>query len=168
MTRFDEERALPPIFTTAEQRESGEWPEPFYPDRIDWYTRLVVDSGVILGGRDVIPEFIAAMICESSLDNLNLGNNAKNGSDNPTIGVSWVQLDTGYHVGNLDLMHAYREDPLQPLLYVARTPDLCRHGRLRSHFTRRRWHAWTQEKIDPTDGWSPLAAALEAWDRVVG
>lgn len=156
MTRFDEERALPPIWRDGVKNE----------ERIDWYTRLTIESEVIRGGIDVIPEFIAAMICESSLDNLLVGNNAKNGSDNVWLGISWCQLDTGWHVADLDTLHQFRGDPLAPLIYVANNDDLCDQGGIHTHFNEQRWHAWEPEIIDPAQGWNPLKAAHEAWDRV--
>jgi hypothetical protein len=153
VSRFDDERALPPIW------EDGR----FSSERIEWYTRLVVQSELIKGAEYVIPEFIAAMICESSLDNLTVGNNAKHGSGNEWLGISWLQLDTGYHVASLEALHTFRVDPMNPLVYVATQRDLCRHGKLSTHFNRLRWKAWTQEKIDPAEGWNPLEAAIKAW-----
>ena len=151
-----EERALPPL-----------WESGFNPERVDWYTSLVIDHPVNWGGREVVAEFIAAMMLESGLDNLTLGNNAKNGSDNPTIGISWCQLDTGYHAQPLELVHALRADPTEALDYITTTPDLSYIGTERVWLTTTRWHAWKAERIDPTDGsWSPLAATLAAYDRV--
>jgi hypothetical protein len=156
VSRFAEERALPPIFG----------PDGYSPARIEWYTRLVIASEVVRGGVDVIPELIAAMIGESNLDNLAIGNNAAHGSDNVWLGVSWMQLDTGYHVADLETLHAFREDPLRPLVYVAGNADLCDQGGTSTHFNRQRWHAWDPETIDPDEGWNPLRAAHDAYERV--
>ena len=151
-----EERNLPPI-----------WDEGFNPERLDFYTSLVVNDSKNWGGRDVIAEFVAAMMLESGLDNLTLGNNAKNGSDNPYIGIGWCQLDTGYHAQPLDFVHELRADPTAALDYIARTPDLAYIGTERIWLNESRWHAWKPERIDPTDGtWSPLAATLASYDRV--
>ena len=159
MSNFETERALPPIWDDGAHS----------PERIDWYTRLVVDFGAIKGGRAVIPEFIAAMILESSLDNLIIGNNARNGSTGAnaySLGISWVQLDTNYHVKDLNFLHTLRSDPLWALGYVADPANgLCSQGGRWTHFKKQAWHAWEPTKIDPVDGWSPLQAALDAYDR---
>jgi len=152
--RFEEERALPQI-----------WDEGFHPERIDWYTNLVVEAELIRGGVDVIPEFIAAMIMESGLDNLKIGNNAKHGNNNPWLGISWCQLDTGYHVADLEQLHTFRSDPILPLIYVATNPDLCDQGGTQTHFNEQRWHAWEPKTIDPQEEWNPLQAAHESWER---
>lgn len=167
-TRARIERDLPPIWTTEKEREEHpEW-GVYNTQRIEWYTSLTQSSGLILGGRSIIPEFIAAMIQESGLDNLEPGNNAKNGANNPYLGTGWCQLDTGYHVVSIDQMHILRADPLASLQYVAQHPDLTTHGRLHTEFNKQRWHAWELENIDPHEGWSPLEAAYTAWDKVQG
>lgn len=168
MERFEIERALPSIWPTEEEREAHpEW-EAYNTDRIEWYTELVISSGLIKGGRSIIPEFIAAMIGESQLKNLALGNNALNGSNNPYIGIGWCQLDTGYHATSLEFVHMLRNDPLHSIVYIASTPDLCTHGELQSYFNKQRWHAWEPEVIDPgPEQWSPLKAAYAAWDKVI-
>lgn len=155
-----EERALAPIWNNGVKSV----------ERFDWYTRLIVDSGKVLGGRDTISEFVAAMARESSLDNLIVGNNAKNGSDNAGLGIGWCQLDTQWHVGGgLDGLHWLRSDPFISLAYVTDPANgLCKHGKLRTYFNKQRWHAWEPEIIDPKDGWSALAEAEAAYDRVVG
>ena len=158
------ERALPPIFTTETERAENPTWKLYNTERISWYTSLVVDSGLVRGGWRVIPEFVAAMIMESGLDNLTVGNNAKNGADNPWVGVGWCQLDTGYHVTDLEALHTLRADPHESLRYVTSTPDLCKHGKLQTYFNKQRWHAWEPEVIDPDDGWSPLQAAFNVWD----
>lgn len=139
----------------------------FIPERVDFYTRLVVESTI---GRNkaVVTEFIAAMMLESGLDNLIVGNNAVNGSNNAFLGIGWCQLDTGYHVADLDQMHTLRSDPLQSLLYILRTPDLCYVGKYNTYFNKKRWHAWDAQRIDPQQGWSPLEATMESYDRIYG
>lgn len=162
--RARQEAAMPPIWLSGVHS----------PARIDWYTRLVIDSGLVRGGVLVIPELVAAMILESSLDNLIVGNNAKNGrpAGHPafgSLGVSWVQLDTLYHVGTLAELHDYRSDPLVPLGYVTDPENgLCSQGGYATHFRREFWNAWRTDRLDPVDGWNPLRAAHEAWGRVTG
>lgn len=154
--RAHEERDLPKI-----------WDGGFNPDRLDWYTRLVLDHGGIRGGRDVVAEFIAAMMLESGLDNLTVGNNARNGSDNPYLGIGWCQLDTGYHATSVVDVHAIRFDPQWSLDYIATNDDLCYQGPSRTWLNKQRWHAWEPERLDPPEGeWSPIEATLAAYDRV--
>jgi len=151
-----EERALPAI-----------WVDGLNTERIDWYTELVIDHPLHWGGREVVAEFIAAMLLESGLDNLTLGNNANNVGDTPHIGIGWCQLDTGYHATPLEYVHTLRADPTVSLDYIAATPDLAYIGTERIWLNSSRWHAWEPKRIDPTDGsWSPLKAALESYDRV--
>ena len=152
-----EERALPPLWD-----DNG-----FNTERVEWYTALVVNHSHHWGGRDVIAEFIAVMMLEAGLDNLNLGNNAKNGSDNPYIGIGWCQLDTGYHASTVQMIHDLRNDPTIALDYIVATSDLAYVGTERVWLNESRWHAWNAERIDPTDGsWSPLATCLDAYDKV--
>jgi len=151
--RHDQEAALPPIFKGS----------VYSPARIEWYTRFVVESGLVRGGAAVIPELIAAMIAESALNNRALGD------ANPDIhfGVGWMQLDTGFHVPSLEALLAIRLDPLYTLTYVT-TPSngLITLGAAATHFKKSRWNAWKPEIIDPVSGWSPLQAALTAWEVV--
>jgi len=155
-----EERALPPI-----------WKDGNYSkDRIEWYARLILEDGRVLGGESVIAEFLAAMILESNLDNLIIGNNAKNGSNNAQLGIGWCQLDTGWHVADLDVMHDLRADPLLSLQYVLTNADLSHTTPNMTWFNKRRWNAWWDktadrprwERLDPTGSWSPYLAALTA------
>lgn len=158
MSVFDDERALPPIFAGGVKDTA----------RFDFYTKLVVDSGLVKGGRDVVSELIAAMCAESSLDNLIVGNNAKHGSNNQSLGIGWMQLDTGWHVDSLDHLHFLRSDPLASLVYVCDPANgLVKQGGVRTHFNKQRWHAWEPETIDPVVGWSPLREAEAAYDRVL-
>lgn len=147
------ERALPAIWT-----DSG-----YNDNRPRFYLDLVNRSGLVKGGADVICEFVAAMLLESGLDNLAIGNNAQNGSDNPQLGIGWCQLDTGYHVANLDALHLFRSTPEAPFFYVVGNDDLCYHGAFRTHFNKQRWHAWEKKRIDPKTGWNPLEAMHTAW-----
>ena len=158
MSIFADEQNLPPL-----------WKDGFYnPARFDFYTKLVLNSGLVRGGREVVAEFIAAMCMESSLDNLIVGNNAKNGSSNASLGIGWCQLDTAYHIASLDWMHLIRLDPEISLIYVCdESNGLCSQGGIRTHFNRQFWHAWKPSKIDPTTGWSPLAEAEKAYDRAI-
>lgn len=152
-----EEMALPPL-----------WKDGFNPARFDWYTRLVVSSGLVLGGKDTVSEFIAAMCGESSLDNLIVGNNAKHGSPNTSLGISWCQLDTAYHVRDLAQMHLLRSEPIEALRYVCNPANgLVTQGGRRTYFNKQMWHAWEPVTIDPTTGWSMLTQAEAAYDRVV-
>ena len=152
-----EEQRLPPVWANG----------VFSAARFDWYSALVVDSGLIFGGRDTVSEFVAAMCGESSLDNLAVGNNAKNGSTNPSLGIGWCQLDTAWHVKDLAHLHQLRSDPLESLQYVADPANgLVSHGGLRTYFNKQLWHAWEAENIDPTTGWSMLAQAEAAWERL--
>jgi hypothetical protein len=154
-----EERALPPIWRDGVKSTA----------RFDWYTKLLVDWSLVRGGKPVVAEFIAAMALESSLDNLILGNNARNGSDNAGVGVGWCQLDTQWHVADLDKLHWLRSDPFASALYVTDPANgLCVQGGIRTHFNKTRWHAWDAARIDPVEGWSPLKEAEAAYDRVVG
>ena len=151
------EALLPPVWSGGVKDTS----------RFDFYTRLVVESGLILGGKDTVSEIIAAMCGESSLDNLLVGNNARNGSNNTSLGISWMQLDTAWHVKDLTFMHALRSDPIVALRYVADPANgLCSHGGLRTYFNKQLWHAWEAENIDPVEGWSMLAEAEAAYDRL--
>lgn len=114
----------------------------------------------------MIPEFIAAMIGESNLNNRALGD----ANPDPHFGVGWCQLDTGFHATTHERIIAIRADPLWSLMYVLDPANgLVRHqgGRM-THFNKQRWHAWEPDQIDPVTGWSPLNAALEAYDRVAG
>lgn len=151
--RYAQETLLPQIF------ENG-----FHPERIDWYTRLVVESRLIKG--DVIPEFIAAMIMESGLDNRRF----HDANPDPHFGLYWVALDSTGHMplARADIIR-FRADPLVPLQYVAATPDLAKHGGEQTWFNKARWNAWKQEIIDPvsTTVWSPLKAARAAYARVL-
>ena len=139
------------------------WDDGFHPDRIDWYTRLCIESEIIRGGVRVIPEFVAAMIAESALENRRFGDSNKT---SPHFGVGWMQYDTGYYANPLDTLIQIRADPLFSLTYLAGLPDLFRQGGQQSWFNKQRWHAWERHTIDPDSGWSPLAAALDAWERV--
>jgi hypothetical protein len=154
---------------TPEQRRLQEVALPlifgggFHPERIDWYTRLTVESGLVKGGATRIPEFIAAMISESSLNNRALGDS------NPDIhfGVGWMQFDTQYHARSLDTIMAVRSDPLWSLQYATDPVNgLCRHGTFATDFKKNLWNAWRDETINPSTGWSPLGAAFDAWERV--
>lgn len=151
--RHDAEAALPPIWSGS----------TLNPARIDWYTRLVIESGLVKGGASVIPELIAAMIGESAL------NNRAFGDSNPDIyfGVGWMQLDSRYHVRTLDNLHLIRLDPLHSLTYACDPVNgLAKHGGRATWFATNLWNGWSQPIIDPTTGWSPLGAALDAWARV--
>lgn len=150
--RAAEDAAMPGIFADG-----------FHPDRIDWYTRLVIEDGRVRGGVEVIPELIAAMIMESGLKNREFGDSDKT---NPNFGVGWMQHDTGYTIPDIATLVALRADPLNPLGHTLANPDLARQGGRRTWFNKQRWHAWEREIIDPTSGWSPLDAAHDAWDRV--
>ena len=149
--RRAQEQALPRIF------DGG-----LHVERIDWYTRLTIESGLILGGVLVIPEFIAAMIGEASLNNRTFGD----ANPDEFFGVGWMQFDTGYHASTMERVHAIRRDPLHSLQYAASTPDLTRHSRFATSFNKQRWHAWEDEIINPDEGWNPLQAAFDAWERV--
>lgn len=151
------ERDLPPLWDPL----TG----AFNDERVRWYTELTVSSGLFRGGRAVIPEFIAAMMWESQLDNLVVGNNAKNGADNVYLGIGWCQLDTGYHCKTMGTLHELRRDPGYAIEMIAETPDLCKHGKKRSYFNKQRWHAWEAETIDPEEGWNALEVALKVWDE---
>jgi hypothetical protein len=158
MSTFSEERSLPRLWTAGS----------YNPARFNWYTKLVINSGLVRGGRSVIPEFIAAMCAESSLDNLIIGNNAKNGSNNTSLGIGWCQLDTAWHVKSLEEMHAFRDSALLVLKYVCNPAnELCSQGGAWTHFNRKFWYAWTPSKIDPLEGWSPLKEAGKAYDTLV-
>jgi hypothetical protein len=160
---FDIERDLPPMWSSA---------DGYDPARAEWYTRQVLDSHLVHGDELVVPELIMAMICESRLDNLIIGNNAKNGSSNPYLGVSWMQLDTGYHVASIEMMHALRADPMVALRYVVQTPDLCtldEHGM--TAFNKGRWYGWDEDKFDDLKYLvviTPRQAAMDAWEKVWG
>lgn len=143
----------------------------FHPERIDWYTRLTVESELIYGGVLVIPEFIAAMICEASLRNRAFGDSD---TASPHFGVGWCQFDTEYHVPSLSALIAIRTDPLYSLKYIANPVNgLTSRGGHATHFNKQAWHAWEDKTIDPLldetgqpTGWSALGAAHAAWDRV--
>lgn len=149
--RRTQEIALPQIFDDG-----------FHPERIDWYTRLTVESDLILGGVLIIPEFIAAMVCESSLNNNALGDS------NPDVpfGVGWMQFDTEYHAQTMTQVNAIRSDPLFSLQYAAGKPDLTRHSSFATSFRKQRWHAWEDKIVNPSQGWNPLKAAYDSWMRV--
>jgi hypothetical protein len=150
--RHAQEVALPAIFASG-----------FNPARIDWYTRLCVESERIRGGVEVIPEFVAAMIGESSLNNRALGD----ANPDPHFGVGWCQLDTGYHATTHERIIAIRSDPLWSLTYITDPANkMVRHEARRTWFATQLWHAWEPARIDPVTGWSPLAAAYDAWERV--
>lgn len=151
--RHAQEVALPKIFDNG-----------FNYERINWYTTLVIEHGGVRGGASVIPEFIAAMIQEAGLNNRALGD------QNPDIhfGVGWMQFDTQYYATTHGQIMAIRQDPLFSLGYALSTPDLCYQGGVATHFNKQRWNAWEPASIDPVTGWSPLKAALNAWDKVTG
>ena len=150
--RHAQEIALPAIF------DGG-----FHSDRIVWYTRLVVESGLVRGGASVIPELIAAMISESSLDNTIFGD----ANPDPQFGVGWMQMDTGYHVHSLENLLAIRSDPLHSLVYATDPANgLCKQGGRATWFNKQAWHAWEPAIIDPPSGWSPLGAAIDAYNEV--
>lgn len=150
-----EERELPLLWSDA----------GFGTERLDWYTSL---AGKILpfNNRATVAEFIAAMMLESGLDNLTIGNNAKHGSNNPWLGIGWCQLDTGYHATTLEFVHALRDDPSESLRYIVGNADLCYQGASNIWFNKQRWHAWEPEKVDPAAGFNPFEKCLESWDRV--
>lgn len=161
--RYDQERALPAIFANG-----------FHPERIDWYTRLTIESEAIRGGAAVIPEFIAAMILEANLNNRAFGDS---NAASPHFGVTWLQLDTGSHAPqNTATLVEFRGDPLLPLLYAANTPDLTTHHPNITDFNKRRWNAWYNpttnrvrwDRLDPQTGWSPYKAATDAYQRITG
>lgn len=151
-----EERALPKM-----------WPASggFDPTRIDWYIGI---TGNLLpyNRKETVAEFVAAMMLESGLDNLTIGNNARNGSDNPWLGIGWCQLDTGYHATSLEFVHELRQNPLASINYILETPDLCYVGYSNVWFNKQRWHAWDADRLDPQTGFNPYQKCLEAWDRV--
>ena len=150
--RAAQDAAMPAIFDDG-----------FHPDRIDWYTRLTLESEIVRGGVRVIPEFIAAMVSESGLRNRRFGDSDVS---SPHFGVGWMQYDTEYYAAPLEELIAIRADPLYSLQYLTQHPDLFRQGGRQSWFNKQRWHAWERDIIDPNDGWSPLQAALDAWERV--
>lgn len=162
--RHDAEAALPPIFPTAAQRSSGQFPNAYYDDRIDWYTQLCLQSALVRGGAAVIPEFIAAMIGESAL------NNRAFGDVNPDVhfGVGWMQFDTAFHVFTLENLLALRLDPLASLRYAVDPANgLCTQGGFATHFIEGRWHAWEKTFMDPPTGWSALGAAVKSYEKLI-
>lgn len=174
--RAREEFYLPPIFPRPDQRDpaTGErWPEAYYTERIEWYTRLTIGSGIVRGGCGIIPEFIAAMIWESGLDNIEPGNNARTGTpfDSPnwsSLGTGWLQLDTNHNVRDLTHMHELRADPLAGLLYAADPANgLCEQRPGITLFRKQLWHAWEWDTIAPEEGWSAYTAAQDAYRKVV-
>jgi hypothetical protein len=160
-----EELNLPPLW--------GE--EGFGTARVDWYVGITGNT-FPFNNRETVAEFVAAMMLEAGLNNMKLGNNALNGSDNPFIGVGWCQLDTGYHATSIDFMHELRQNPFRSLTYILETPDLVEVGGSKLWFNKKRWHAWADENgkvkkddIDPSDGsFNPLQKCMESWDRVFG
>jgi hypothetical protein len=157
------ERELPPLFNDG----------TYDPTRIRFYLEVVVAHPGIRGGdnpRAVYCEFVAAMIVEAGLNNLTLGNNAAHRNvtsehANTFVGVSWCQLDTGYHVADLDALHWLRADPRHPLDYIGLNDDLTYQGTDRTWFNTNRWHGWNPEDMDPTDKWSPWRATTAMWDQ---
>ena len=170
--RHAAEIALPPIFTTAEQRAAGVWTKAFYDDRIDWYTQLTIESEDVRGGAAVIPEFIAGMIGEAGLNNRALGDS---NAASTHFGVGWMQMDTEHHVHTLEHLLFLRLDPLYALEYATDPANgLCTQGGFATHFIKARWHAWTRDKIDPPlddqgqpTGWSALGAAVKSYEKLI-
>lgn len=155
-------------FNTEERDLPGLWDGGVYNDaRPVWYAGLCKMVPAMARNPETTQEFLAAMLLESGLDNLIVGNNAKNGASNPYLGIGWCQLDTGYHAVTVEAIHSIRNDPLFSLSYILNNEDLSFVGKHGLYFNKKRWHAWKPEKIDPLTGWSPLEAVREAWEKAV-
>lgn len=180
--RAEIDRELPPIWTSAEEREDHPDWDVLNLDRIEFYTRLCHDHALhwdaanspngIRGGFMTIPEFIAAMLMEAGLENLNIGENARHrfsgdwaqppdGPYFPTLGISWIQHDTSQFV-RIDRMHTIRRDPVEALDF-AFTRGLIKNVGTYSDFQKQLWHAWEEHIIDPAEGWNPKKACVDMW-----
>lgn len=141
------------------------------PDaRFDEYVQLVVQHGAVRG-RHSVATLVAIGAAESGLDNLAVGNNARNGSsDSPAfydLGLGWLQHDT-YWLEQDRIVNGVeydwrriRSDPAYSLdLLVARPGMIVYQGQ---DCTYVRWQSWMvyPKKSDPF-----MRQAVAAYDRL--
>ena len=143
------------------------------PELFDTYTQLVIDHGQIRG-RETITQLIAIGAAESGLDNLAIGNNAKNGTD-PThpayyyCGWGWLQFDEYWMAQNKTLngvdynVIELRKDPLYSLNLIMRTPGYVLFQGVDSTYIK--WTLWSAYPRK-TDGF--MGSARDSYDRVTG
>ncbi len=151
----------------------------------DFYTRLLIDDGRIRG-RDAITQLVAIGAAESGLDNLAVGDNAKNNTPRGTfipnlvdphtngpidvhfsLGLGWLQHDSGWMRADALVngvgftIEAIRQDPAYSIDLLVRRPGfVLLQGLERTYINFKAWATWP-EKSDPF-----LPMAEDAYDRV--
>lgn len=143
-------------------------------DRMLEFVRLLLSDGRIRG-RDAIVELVAIGAAESGLDNLAVGNNAKNGTPPASaayydLGIGWLQVDTYWLQRNIDAGHwpadkdwrTFRADAYQSIDYLVTVPGFVLYqGQDDTYIKYENWNVWPA-KSDPFK-----VEARRAYDEVM-